>query len=189
MPGSEPATTNPPVKRPSWLPPRTARARPNGVPVNLDRPRAQTVTVTVQVTMTGEDALADAVELAERLRPLVATVETAPVVEAVPVGSAPLRIHPGRHVAELNGVPLTLTRREYGLLLFLADHPGRVYTRPQLLRAVWEQDLVSGVRTVDVHVRRIRAKLGEVGPVIGTVHGVGYRLDAADRVTVVRDVI
>jgi hypothetical protein len=155
--------------------------------------------VTVQVTMTGEDALADAVALAERLRPLAATVVAVPVVAAPlevkpvevepvePPGSASLRILPNRHVAELNGVPLALTRREYGLLLFLADHPGRVYTRPQLLRAVWDQDLVSGVRTVDVHVRRIRAKLGADGPLIGTVHGVGYRLDHPDWVAVIRD--
>lgn len=187
MPGSEPATTEHPARRPSWLPPRTARARSSGVQVGVDRPRWQTVTVTVQVTMTGEDALSDAVALAERLRPLAATVVAGPAEEAEPRGSASLRIHPSRYLAELNGVPLALTRREYGLLLFLADHPGRVYTRPQLLRAVWDQDLVSGVRTVDVHVRRIRAKLGDAGPRIGTVHGVGYRLDCPDRVAVIRE--
>jgi len=137
--------------------------------------------------MTGEAARAAAPDLAKRLRPLAATVAPEPEPEVETQGWPPLRIHPGRFVAELNGEPLPLTRREYGLLLFLADHPGRVYTRPQLLRAVWEQELVSGVRTVDVHVRRIRAKLGDAGPVIGTVHGVGYRLDRADRVAVIRE--
>ncbi len=196
MPGTEPSTTGQPVRRPSWLSSRTIRARSNGLPTTVDRPprpRTQTVTVTVQVTITGEDALAEAVALAERLRPLAASVvarpaeEVGPAAEVGPPASAALRIHPSRHLAELDGVPLVLTRREYGLLLFLAEPPGRVYTRPQLLRAVWEQEVVSGVRTVDVHVRRIRAKLGDAGPTIGTVHGVGYRLDRPDRVAVIRE--
>jgi DNA-binding response OmpR family regulator len=59
-----------------------------------------------------------------------------------------------------------------------------VFTRPQLLKWVWGHEVVSGERTVDVHVRRLRAKLLPGGPVITTVRGVGYRLDEADRVAV-----
>jgi DNA-binding winged helix-turn-helix (wHTH) protein len=96
-----------------------------------------------------------------------------------------LRILTDRREAVLAGTPMTLTRREYDLLLFLAGHPGRVFTRPQLLRWVWGHSIISGERTVDVHVRRLRAKLAGRGPTITTVRGIGYRLDDVDRVAVV----
>jgi DNA-binding response OmpR family regulator len=75
-----------------------------------------------------------------------------------------------------DGRPLDLTFKEFELLRFLAQHPGRVYTRPGLLREVWGYDFYGGTRTVDVHVRRLRAKLGpEHEHLIQTVRGVGYR--------------
>ncbi len=74
------------------------------------------------------------------------------------------------------GRPLDLTFKEFELLRFLASHPGRVYTRPALLREVWGYDFYGGTRTVDVHVRRLRAKIGpEHEHLIETVRGVGYR--------------
>ncbi|MDQ3932165.1 MAG: winged helix-turn-helix domain-containing protein, partial [Actinomycetota bacterium] len=73
--------------------------------------------------------------------------------------------------------PLDLTFKEFQLLLFLAQRPGRVYSRQQLLQEVWGYDFFGGTRTVDVHVRRLRAKLGpEYESMIGTVRGVGYKL-------------
>ncbi|MEX0755161.1 MAG: winged-helix domain-containing protein [Actinomycetota bacterium] len=72
--------------------------------------------------------------------------------------------------------PLDLTYKEFELLRFLAERPGRVFTRPALLREVWGYDFYGGTRTVDVHVRRLRSKLGpEHEQLIGTVRGVGYR--------------
>ena len=77
------------------------------------------------------------------------------------------------------GRPLDLTYKEFELLKFLAQHPGRVFTRGALLREVWGYDFYGGTRTVDVHIRRLRAKLGpEHEHLIETVRGVGYR--AAD---------
>ena len=71
---------------------------------------------------------------------------------------------------------LDLTFKEFELLKFLAQHPGRVFTRQQLLQEVWGYDYFGGTRTVDVHVRRLRAKLGpENETLIGTVRNVGYR--------------
>ena len=71
---------------------------------------------------------------------------------------------------------LDLTYKEFELLKYLAQHPGRVFTRAQLLQEVWGYDYYGGTRTVDVHVRRLRAKLGpEHEPLIGTVRNVGYR--------------
>jgi DNA-binding response OmpR family regulator len=79
----------------------------------------------------------------------------------------------------IQGRPLDLTYKEFELLRYLAERPGRVLTRPTLLREVWGYDFYGGTRTVDVHVRRLRAKLGpEFESLIETVRGVGYR--AAD---------
>lgn len=77
--------------------------------------------------------------------------------------------------AKVNGRTLDLTFKEFELLRFLATHPSRVFTREQLLSEVWGYDYFGGTRTVDVHVRRLRAKLGDMDALIGTVRNVGYR--------------
>jgi DNA-binding response OmpR family regulator len=80
------------------------------------------------------------------------------------------------YTAKLDGRLLDLTFKEFELLKYLAQHPGRVFTRHQLLQEVWGYDYFGGTRTVDVHVRRLRAKLGpEHEALIGTVRNVGYR--------------
>lgn len=82
------------------------------------------------------------------------------------------------YTARLRGAPLDLTYKEFELLKYLMAHPGRVFTRTQLLQEVWGYDYYGGTRTVDVHVRRLRAKLGvEYEQIIGTVRNVGYRFD------------
>lgn len=92
-----------------------------------------------------------------------------------PDGSDVVRIDPDARTVTRGGEPVELCRREYDLLLFLADHPGRVFSRAQLLDRVWNQPF-TGPRTVDVHIRRLRHKLGVKPPLITTVHGAGYRL-------------
>ncbi len=78
--------------------------------------------------------------------------------------------------AAVNGKPLDLTYMEYELLKFLATHPGKVFTRETLLSRVWGYEYYGGARTVDVHIRRLRAKLGEEhANLISTVRSVGYR--------------
>jgi DNA-binding response OmpR family regulator len=80
------------------------------------------------------------------------------------------------YTAKVRNRTLDLTFKEFELLKFLAQHPGRVFTRAQLLQEVWGYDYYGGTRTVDVHVRRLRAKLGtEHDTLIGTVRNVGYR--------------
>jgi DNA-binding response OmpR family regulator len=81
----------------------------------------------------------------------------------------------------VSGRPLDLTFKEFELLRYLAQHPGRAFTRPSLLREVWGYDFYGGTRTVDVHVRRLRAKLGpEHESLIETVRSVGYRAAEPD---------
>ena len=82
--------------------------------------------------------------------------------------------------AKVRGRPLDLTFKEFELLRFLASHPSRVFTREQLLSEVWGYDYFGGTRTVDVHVRRLRAKLGDLELLIGTVRNVGYRFMTND---------
>ncbi|MDR2454010.1 MAG: response regulator transcription factor [Bifidobacteriaceae bacterium] len=97
--------------------------------------------------------------------------------ESIAQGS--LVINPAAYTAKLHGRTLDLTYKEFELLRYLAAHPGRVFTRTQLLQEVWGYDYYGGTRTVDVHVRRLRAKLGpENDQLIGTVRNVGYRFDA-----------
>lgn len=80
------------------------------------------------------------------------------------------------YTARLRGNVLDLTFKEFELLKHLAQHPGRVFTRAQLLQEIWGYDYFGGTRTVDVHIRRLRSKLGpEFEAIIGTVRNVGYR--------------
>ena len=80
------------------------------------------------------------------------------------------------YTARLKGNVLDLTFKEFELLKYLAQHPGRVFTRAQLLQEIWGYDYFGGTRTVDVHIRRLRSKLGpEHEAIVGTVRNVGYR--------------
>jgi DNA-binding response OmpR family regulator len=88
----------------------------------------------------------------------------------------PLILNLETYQAAMEGRPLDLTYMEYELLKFLASHPGKVFTRETLLSRVWGYEYYGGARTVDVHIRRLRAKLGEEhANLIQTVRSVGYR--------------
>jgi DNA-binding response OmpR family regulator len=92
------------------------------------------------------------------------------------VKAGELTIEESTYTARLSSSMLDLTYKEFELLKFLAQHPGRVFSRSHLLQEVWGYDYFGGTRTVDVHVRRLRAKLGvEHESMIGTVRNVGYK--------------
>jgi DNA-binding response OmpR family regulator len=96
--------------------------------------------------------------------------------EAHVIRSGEVVVDDSSYTARIGDRPLDLTFKEFELLKFLAQHPGRVFSRQQLLQEVWGYDYFGGTRTVDVHVRRLRAKLGpENETLIGTVRNVGYR--------------
>lgn len=120
-----------------------------------------------------------------------AATEAEPVAVAPGAGGSPVPVpevvvhRPSRSVYR-DGSAVRLTRREFDLLNFLCENPRRVFTRVQLLRQVWGYEPVSGERTVDVHVRRVRIKIDSGPyPVVATVRGVGYRLAENARVTLV----
>ncbi len=147
-----------------------------------------------------DDVLVDTTSPAEveaRLRLAVSRL-----ADATGAAQRPSRGDPQRRAAHRRGHlhgqaarsrTLDLTFKEFELLKFLAQHPGRVFTRAVLLQEVWGYDYFGGTRTVDVHVRRLRAKLGtEHEGLIGTVRNVGYRFvpegtDDATRATLTAD--
>ncbi len=113
-------------------------------------------------------------ELDSRLRFLLTTVPTSNTLTGGPVV-----IDEDAYTVMLDNKPLDLTYTEFELLKYLVLHPGRVLTREHLLSEVWGYDYFGGTRTVDVHIRRLRAKLGsEHDSCIGTVRNVGYRFTA-----------
>jgi DNA-binding response OmpR family regulator len=126
-----------------------------------------------------DDVLLDTAGPAEvdaRLR--LAVGRRSSVLEGEPgmVKVGDLTIEEATYTARLKSNVLDLTYKEFELLKFLAQRPGRVFTRSHLLQEVWGYDYFGGTRTVDVHVRRLRAKLGaEYEALIGTVRNVGYK--------------
>jgi len=91
-----------------------------------------------------------------------------------------LVINTARYEVRVGGNPITMTLKEYELLKHLVTHSGRVFTRAELLDSIWGYDYYGGMRTVDVHIRRLRSKLGIMGACISTLRGVGYRFDPSD---------
>ena len=115
-------------------------------------------------------------EVEARIRLAIGRAPAPVPAQAAEVRSGELVIDEATYSARIKGVALDLTFKEFELLKFLAQHPRRVFTRSQLLQEVWGYDYFGGTRTVDVHVRRLRAKLGtENEALIGTVRNVGYK--------------
>jgi DNA-binding response OmpR family regulator len=113
-------------------------------------------------------------ELEARLRHLLAADIDLHRADLVEYGELTLNLE--TYQAAIDGRPLDMTYMEYELLKFLAQNPGKVFTREMLLSRVWGYEYYGGARTVDVHVRRLRAKLGEEhANLIQTVRSVGYR--------------
>ena len=116
-------------------------------------------------------------ELAARLRLVRWRAESEDEPDLLRLG--PITLNRVTYRVTLAGVPVELTLKEYQLLLFLMRNPGRVFTRAELLDHVWGSDYFGGTRTVDVHIRRLRAKTEAAGELFETVRGVGYRLVSA----------
>lgn len=92
-----------------------------------------------------------------------------------------LRVSPARHLVQVDGREVQLTLKEFELLCALLENDGMVLTRDKLLTKIWGYDFDGETRTVDVHVRTLRQKLGELGSLIETVRGVGYKIDSKEK--------
>lgn len=113
-------------------------------------------------------------ELVARVRAVLRRTEPEREAKAYRVG--PLYVSPESHLVRVDGAEVTLTFKEFELLCLLLEHQGRVMTRDVLMDRVWGCGFERENRTLDVHVRTLRAKLGEAGRLIETVRGVGYKL-------------
>lgn len=120
-------------------------------------------------------------ELALRVQAVLRRTRAEPVVSRRVLRVGPLEVDRDALVASLEGDELDLTLLEYRLLETLLERRGRVQSRKQLLEAAWDTNAQIETRTVDMHVARLRAKLGGAGEMIETVRGVGYRLRSDDR--------
>ncbi|GAA1146108.1 winged helix-turn-helix transcriptional regulator [Ornithinicoccus hortensis] len=133
-------------------------------------------------------------EVRARLRMVLARGAAGAPAAETPDATSPVRVadvvvDEGAWTVRAGGQPLDLTYKEFELLKYLVHHPGRVVTREILLQEVWGMDYYGGTRTVDVHIRRLRAKLGpERESLIGTIRNVGYRF-AGPRDTPSGDVV
>ncbi len=120
-------------------------------------------------------------ELALRVQALLRRLAAPAVAAGSTLVAGALTIDRAAHRALLEGRELNLTATEYKLLITLVERRGRVQSRPQLLETVWDAQPDIQTRTVDMHVQRLRSKLGELGPMIETVRGFGYRFKSMDR--------
>jgi hypothetical protein len=192
-PAPGPHVAGPHVAGPHVAGPRVAEPHAAPGPQTAAAPE---LTITVQVTLSGSvlpgvaaQVLQEIQEFADRMNG--ARVTLSPVLEPDPAppaaaeldGPGPrLRVLPEARSVLLDGEPAQLTRREFDLLLFLCRNRLRVVSREELLSQVWGYEWTGGTRTVDVHIRRLRMKLGH--QVLSTVHGVGYRIDDRVRLAV-----
>ena len=117
-------------------------------------------------------------ELVARVKAVLRRAAPQPEAETLRIGGLEMNLAEHTVSAEGNDVPLTL--KEFEVLRRLMAHPGQVFTRDQLLSDVWGMDYDGETRTVDVHIRTLRQKLGACGERIETVRGVGYRMEARD---------
>lgn len=120
-------------------------------------------------------------ELSLRVGALLRRLGSPAVSAGSTLSAGPITIDRSAHRATLHGHELNLTATEYKLLLTLVERRGRVQSRPQLLEIVWEAQPDIQTRTVDMHVQRLRSKLGDAGRFIETVRGFGYRFKGGER--------
>jgi len=154
-----------------WLA-RLRAQRGHTVPVLLLTARAREVDRVEGLEGGADDYLVKPFSAAELVARVRALLRRAPPRGTLAVG--PLRVDTERARVALRGSEVDLTRREYELLAFFAEHPGRVFSRSELLDRVWGEDFVGSERTVDQHVAQLRSRLG--AELIETVRGRGYRL-------------
>src|SRR5690606_959971 len=161
---------------------------------------SMTIEVTAQITVSHDELDEVGASIVQQLQAIVGSgskpgirVRRRPIAPPSEVAHLPdpatrpeprVKIHPASRVVIRDGVQVALTKMEFDLLLFLAQRPQKVHNRQEILRAVWGYEHTVSTRTIDVHIRRLRRKLGNDLDLITTVRGVGYRFDATDEVVI-----
>lgn len=150
------------------------------IPVIMETAKGQEYDKVIGLDLGADDYMSKPFGMMEMLARIRAVLRrTAPDVhkaEADELVCGNIRLSKSKYTVTVSGEPINLTLKEYDLLFKLMESPGRVFTREQLLSAVWGTDFMGETRTVDVHVGTLRTKLGDSGNMIETVRGVGYRI-------------
>ena len=158
---------------------RRLRGQGNQVPIIMLTARDEDIDKILGLEMGADDYLTKPFnprELVARVKAILRRVERPLPSEGVPLHFADLMIDPTRHEVFLNALPISLRTQEFDLLVTLAEQPGRVFTREQLLEKAWGFDFYGQTRTVDVHIAQLRKRLANSLAKIETVTGVGYKL-------------
>ena len=113
-------------------------------------------------------------ELVARVKALLRRAE--PVTDGKEYNIGPLFLNPDKHIIQVDGRDVALTLKEFQLLCYLIRNKGNVMTRDQILQEIWGYEFDGENRTVDVHIRTLRSKLGKAGDLVETVRGIGYRI-------------
>lgn len=156
-----------------------AGSRTRDIPVIMATARGAEFDKIVSLDLGADDYLVKPfgmMEMVARVKAVLRRVTPKADAQVLTIGN--LSMHLGAHTVTANGERPELTLKEYELLRLFLSHPGLVFTRDQLLSDIWGMDYDGETRTVDVHIRTLRQKLGACGAMIETVRGVGYRLEA-----------
>lgn len=149
------------------------------IPVIMASARGTEYDKVVGLDLGADDYLAKPfgmMEMVSRIRAVLR--RTAPAAAPGLLQMGQLRMDPAAHTVYAGENRVELTLKEFELLRLFLEHPGRVFSRDQLLEQIWSTDYVGETRTVDVHIGTLRTKLGQWGEYIRTVRGVGYRMEA-----------
>lgn len=153
--------------------------RTNSIPVIMATAKGAEFDKIVSLDLGADDYLVKPfgmMEMVARVKAVLRRVTPREDAQILSLGG--LTMHPGEHTVTANGARVELTLKEYDMLKLFLSHPGLVFTRDRLLSDIWGMDYDGETRTVDVHIRTLRQKLGACGALIETVRGVGYRLEA-----------
>lgn len=115
-------------------------------------------------------------ELIARVKALLRRADVTAAMDTGDYHNGALYLNPAKHIIQVNGKDVVLTLKEFQLLCYLVKNKGNVMTRDRILQEIWGYEFDGENRTVDVHIRTLRTKLGEAGILVETVRGIGYRI-------------
>ena len=148
------------------------------IPVIMASARGTEYDKVMGLDLGADDYLAKPFSMMEMVSRIKAVLRrTSPVEDNKPLRLGSIEMLTDSHTVRVEGARIELTLKEFELLRIFLKHPGRVYTRDQLLEKIWGSDYLGETRTVDVHIGTLRTKLGACGEYIRTVRGVGYRME------------
>ena len=154
-----------------------ARSQTQKVPVIMATAKGSEYDKVIGLDSGADDYLVKPFGMMEMVSRVRAVMRRSENEETPALSLGDLYLNPSAHMAMVDGEAVDLTYKEFEMLYMLMANPGRVFTRQQFLTSIWDQDYDGETRTVDVHVRNLRQKLGKCGDYISTVRGVGYRME------------